>query len=51
MTTNAAKLDAEDTFNDKNVPIPIPTYEYTVINRSLLCDCQMQRGNEFYVNL
>ena len=29
------------------MPIPIPAYDYTVFNRSLLCDCQLQRGNEF----
>ena len=27
-----------------NVPIPIPSY-YTMINRSLLCDCQLQGRN------
>ena len=30
-----------------NVPIPIPTYDYIVINRSLLCDCQLQGRSEF----
>ena len=30
-----------------NVPIPIPAYDYTVINTSLLCDCQLQGGNGF----
>ena len=28
-----------------SVPIPIPIYDYTVINRSLPCDCQQQGGN------
>ena len=30
-----------------NVPIPILAYDYTVIDRSLLCNCQLQGGNEF----
>ena len=57
MTPEAAILDAGDIhllskldkhlylccdeFN--NVPIPIPAYEYSVINRLLLCDCQLKR--------
>ena len=30
-----------------NVPIPIPAYDHTVINGSLLCYCQLQGVNEF----
>ena len=30
-----------------NVPTPIPACGYAVINRSLLCNCQLQRENEF----
>ena len=55
MTPKAAIIDAGDTlllFNvnrpgylhcneHNNVPIPIVTYEYTAINRSLLCDWQL----------
>ena len=33
--------------NEHNsVPIPIPAYDYSVISRSLLCDCHLQGGNE-----
>ena len=61
MTPKAALLDAGDTFllchldkscyllcnEHNNVPIPVSAYTYTVINRSLSCDCQLQGGNEF----
>ena len=61
MTPNAAILDALDTLLlsnldmpwylhcnvNNNVPIPILAYNYTVINRLLLCDCQLQGGNQF----
>ena len=61
MTTTAAVLDAGQTLrlshldkpwyfhcNEYNdVPMPIPSYSYTVINRSLLCDCQIQEVSEF----
>ena len=34
--------------NEHNiVPIPIPADDYPVTNRLLLCDCQLQGGNEF----
>ena len=60
MTLKAEILDAGDTIllsnlykpwylhcnEHKNVPIPIPAYDYSVINRSWLCDCQLQRRNE-----
>ena len=60
MTPNTAILDGGDTLllsnmdkpwylhckEHNNVPIPIPSYDYTVINRWLLCSCQLQRGNE-----
>ena len=64
MTPKAAILDAGDTLllsnldkpwylycnEHNNVPIPIPACDYTVINRSLLCYCQLQGGNEFYMD-
>ena len=30
-----------------NVPLLIPAYEHIAINRSLLCDCQIEEGNKF----
>ena len=61
MTPIAAILDVGDTLllnnllkpwylhcsEHNNVTIPMPAYDNTVINRSLLCDCQIQGGNEF----
>ena len=61
MTPKAAILDAGDTLllsnldipwylhctEHNNVPVLIPTYDYTVIKRPLLCNCQLQGGNEF----
>ena len=61
ITPKAAILDAEDTLLSSNldkplylhcnehynVPIPISTYDYIFINRSLQCDCQFKRGNGF----
>ena len=61
MTSKAAILDAGDTLllsnmdkpwylycsEHSNVPIPIPACVYTVINRSLLFNCQLQEGNEY----
>ena len=61
MTPKAAIFDAGDTLllsnldkpwylhcnEHNNVPIPIPAYDYIVINRSLLSDCQLQEGTEF----
>ena len=55
MAPKAAILDAGDTllfsnldkpcylhFNKHNsIPVPIAACDYTVINRSLLCDCQL----------
>ena len=59
MTPKAAIFDAGDKAwylldnEHTNVPKPIPVYEYTVIKRSLLCDCQLQEENgmNFYMNL
>ena len=64
MAPKAIILDAGDTLllhnldklwylhyiEHNNVPIAIPAYDYTVIYTSLLCHCQLQRGNEFYMN-
>ena len=61
ITQKAVISDAQDTLllgnldkpwylqcnEHNNVPIPIPTYDYTVTNMSSLSDCQLHGGNEF----
>ena len=60
MTPKAAIHDAGETLmlsnlnkpyshcnEHNNVPTPLPVFHESVINRSLLCDCQLQGGNEF----
>ena len=61
MTPKAPILDAGDTLllsnldkphylhciKHNNIPISIPVYEYTAVNRSLSCDCHLQGGNKF----
>ena len=54
---NAAIVDAGDTLLLSKLDKPwylkcnecnnVPVYDYTVINRFLLCDCQLQGKNEF----
>ena len=64
MTSNAVMLDAGYILllsnldrhlylqcnEHNNVPIPIPANDHTVPGKSLLRDCHLQRGNDFYMN-
>ena len=47
LSSNLDRLSYLHCNKHNSVWKPIPAYDYTVIKKSLLCDCQLPGGNEF----